>query len=165
MKYSAFEFPSGWQWYLTHPFTFLHDVRNNIVWMFQRIFRGWDNRVTWGIDDYLNYMMPVWLQKMLEDKTGVPGMMFSEEDYDSENDCYKEGVLEKRDVEYHEIIQNIIAGFKANQAIHDIPITYRIEDGVRVFNREKYEREYAMLEAIFNKGMRLFKEYYNTLAD
>jgi hypothetical protein len=155
MKYKTFEMPSAWQWYIKHPLGFLKDVNRNIVWMFQRIFRGWDNRVTWALDDYLNEMIPTWLEKLIEDKQGVPSMMFSPEDYLDDGGTLKEGVLERGEQEYNEILRKIIVGFKANTKMHDIEI----------ITKEQYLEEYSRLEAIFDEGMHLFNKYYNTLAD
>jgi len=155
---NVFEMPCGWQWYLRHPFEFLKDVGRNIEWMFQRIFRGWDNRVTWALDDYLNEMIPVWLEKLIKDKQGVPDRMFSEEDEFQDEDGvvqYKEGALERGEQEYNEVLRKIIAGFKANVEM----------DNIEFITKEQYLEEYGRLEVVFDEGMRLFHEYYNTLAD
>ena len=57
-------FPNGLCGYrityaLTHPWKIFEKYLREIKYAWQRIFKGWDNRVIWSIDFYLAKMIPV----------------------------------------------------------------------------------------------------------
>lgn len=83
-----------------HPWTFLWLCWRELQYAWQRIFRGWDDRVIWSIDWYLAEVMPVWIRRLKETKIGYP--MGMEED------------------EWDKILDGIIEGFEAAYRIMDL---------------------------------------------
>jgi len=67
-------------YYLTHPWKIFSEIKRNLRWAWQRIFRGWDDRVIWSIDSYLFEMLPIWLRELKEIKTGIPLIMYDDSD-------------------------------------------------------------------------------------
>jgi len=45
----------------------VRELKYQIKWAWQRLFRGYDDRVWWNLNSYLCKMLPVWLRKI---KTG-----------------------------------------------------------------------------------------------
>ena len=81
-------------WYLLlHPWKIISESCNHLHWAWQRVFRGWDDRVAWGIDWHLAKMLPVWINRMKEYGNSYPGDLTYEE--------------------WHGILDEMIIGFKA----------------------------------------------------
>jgi hypothetical protein len=136
---------------LTHPWLILGHVLDEIKYFFQRGFMGYDERVIWGIDSYLAKMLPVWIEKLVEVKKGVPGQMFKDEDIDpNTGNILDESIMKLRKKEYDEILQNIVGGFRAYTKIEDA---------------ERESDEYKKLKKEYEDGFALFKEYFGTLWD
>jgi len=102
-----------------HPFhehiyhTWL-DLTNPIKWAWQRLTRGWDDRVIWSIDYYLAEMMPVWLRKLAKDKQGIPASMFGDNWIEPTSD--EDEAAEQR---WNGILHEMIDGFEAAKRIID----------------------------------------------
>jgi len=61
------------RYYLLHPWWAVHDfIIYECRWAWQRIFRGWDDRVAWDITSYLLANMPAWLRQLKEHQHGIP---------------------------------------------------------------------------------------------
>ena len=122
-------------------FYFIEAIPREIKWAWQRVFRGWDDRVVWSIDIYLNKNMPLWLDKLKKTKQGVPVVMFPD-DY-SGNDV----VIEKEDKEkWDRELDKMIMGFKANDNLCFVKCS---------------ESD----EALWKEGIESFVKYYNNLWD
>ncbi len=147
-----------------------------IRWAWQRLYRGWDDRVIWNVDIYLARMLPIWLGVLRDSKLGVPANLCTKSvDYGA---VIWEGVLDK-----------IINGFIAAQ--HIAEIDFPILDDLRSLEKRRYGRilrpwideEYAQSKQLqkeldfgpelkrqegvaykeFQEGMDLFKEYFFSL--
>jgi len=136
--------------FFIRPWIAIEFVWGHVVWAWQRVFNGYDDRVIWGIDFYLSRMMPLWLQQLKEKKHGVPGIMFEEEDHDKNGNVLDDS-LEKRLKEYNAILDKIILGFKSYTELDN-----------RCDIRSK---EYKVLRKNFDQGFDLLKKYYGTLWD
>ncbi len=79
---------------------------DRIRWAWQRLTRGWDDRVIWSIDIHLARVIPIWLQALKEDKMGVPS-----------NLCTKS--VEDGEEIWDDILDTIIKGFLAAQRIQE----------------------------------------------
>jgi hypothetical protein len=134
---------------LLHPWIIAEYWIEEIKYAWQRVFRGWDDRVVWSIDWYLANTIPKWLQMLKEKKHGVPGMMFEKTDYIGEDYEIPEEIFNKRNEEYNAILDEIIEGFVAYQNMSDI------------YDREKLDP----LQQKFDKGMKLFVKWFNTFWD
>lgn len=134
---------------LLRPWEIAEEIWHRIKWAWQRVYKGWDNRVVWSIDAHLARMIPIWIRKLKEDKCGVPMMMFQESDCNSEDNwSISEEVTNKRNEEYNAILDEIAEGFEAY-----------LERG------SWSDEENELLTQKFNRGMELFVKYFETFWD
>lgn len=77
-----------------------YKIWHPIKWAWQRLYRGWDDRVIWGIDIYLAKMIPIWLHRLKEIQHGYPAQFEGPEEWD-------------------EVLAIIIDGFEAARQIQD----------------------------------------------
>ena len=132
---------------LTHPLIIIKGCINEVRWAWQRIFRGWDDRVVWGIDTYLAEMIPQWMRKLKEDKHGFPALMFGDNNWNKfSNDHFFPGTEETAVRRYELILDTIIEGFE----------TYA--------KAERYRRTPEDDRKIDN-AMKFFVEYFPTFWD
>lgn len=134
---------------LLRPWLILEYWLDEIKYAWQRVFRGWDDRITWSLDYYLAEKIPLWLTKLKEDKNGVPMQIIQDGDCVGENHDIPNDILELRQKEYHEILDKIIRGFVAYREMNE------------VFTKEETEP----LQKEFNKGMELFVEWFSSFWD
>ena len=140
---------------ITHPWVVLKDWGYEIKWAWQRIWRGWDDRVVWSIDYHLDEMLPVWLEQLIKVKQGVPMMMFHDEDMITEGK-YRGGIKDEamklRSKEYDAILQKIADGFRMHRKLGDLEFKY-----------DSPEEKAA--EAQFDEAFDLFHRFYETFWD
>ena len=104
------------KYYLTHPWEILFEIKRNLVWAWQRVFRGWDDRVVWSIDFYLFEMMPQWLRQLKEVKHGTPIWCFEAigAEFDDEvTHSYSDKAHDKASAHFDYVIDKMIEGFEA----------------------------------------------------
>lgn len=132
---------------LTHPLIIIKGCINEVRWAWQRVFRGWDDRVIWSIDIYLSEMIPLWLKKLKQYRHGVPSCMFGTNNWNrySCKDFFP-GTEDTARRRYDIILNYIIEGFEL----------YR-EAGPY----ERDEEDRAKVEL----AKRLFMEYFSTFWD
>lgn len=144
-------FPNGFGSYnsyyvLTHPWYIAEEYSRQIKWAWQRVFRGWDDRVIWSIDGHIAKYLPIWLRELKNDKCGVSSMMFKEEDYIDENYNVSDETMEIRRKEYNDILEEIAQGFE-------------------VYYKDNWFTEDSDDYKIFNNSFDLLKKYFGTLWD
>ena len=140
---------------ITHPWVILKDWGYEIKYAWQRVFKGYDERVVWSIDYYLDKMLPIWLEQLIKDKQGVPMMMFHDEDMITEGKYrggIKDDAMELRSKEYDAILQKIADGFRMHRKIDDLEFKYDSPE----------EKE---AQAQFDEAFELFHQFYSTLRD
>jgi len=133
-----------WRW--------LDMIPRRIHWAWQRLTRGWDDTVIWGIDTYLSEVMPVWLEKLRDNKQGIPSEMFNDEDFD-ESDNYNatdEGRA-RAEARWNEILDIMILGFRSANRL----IMYDWD--TKAEQRQLYRQ--------WRAGARLFAKHYFSLWD
>lgn len=123
------------------------DIQSEIKWATQRVQDGFDERVAWSIDYYLNENMPKWLTSLC--KHGTPSSMFTKEELEEAGGISNES-HEKAHARWNEQIQIMIAGFEAAKEIEDKWIT------------ESEDNEHWKA---FHLGMDTFKKHYFSLWD
>jgi hypothetical protein len=133
---------------LTHPQLIIEEVLNQTKWAWQRVYRGWDDRVVWSIDDYLSKMIPQWIKQLKEVKHGIPIEMFDSEDWDEEKSTYIQNAEERAEKKWDNILDQIIDGFEAYEKM-----------------KEKYVYEDLELKNKFENGFNLFMKYFSGLWD
>lgn len=129
----------------------LEDIKDQIKWAVQRVQQGYDERVAWSIDYYLNDMMPKWLTELkpVEGKIqGIPMSMYSEEELNS-NEISKEAD-ERAKAKWSNELDTIIQGFIAAKEIEE--------------NWIKESKDNEKWQA-FNKGFDALKRNYFSLWD
>lgn len=109
----------------------------------QRVQRGYDDSVAWGVDIFLNQNMPEWLEE-IKKSSGYPSSLV-----ENPNDEITPEMEENNIKQWHKILDEIILGFKTAKKISDIEYD----------TKEEYEE----LLAVFNRSMDLFKMYYFNL--
>ena len=136
-----------------HPITNLRELGDHIKWMHQRIWRGWDDRVAYGIDWYLCKNMPAWIAKMKQYGNSY-----------AMNNTYEE---------WHKILDSIADGFSAGNRLleDDLPAWCELYDsgwdGEALPDGflSKLEGERNEAKEKFDKGMKLFVAWFFSLWD
>ena len=131
----------------THPHKIVEFCFDEIKYAWQRVFRGWDDRVIWSVDIYLTEKIPLWLKELQYCKVGVPIRFFENpEKIEYSNEEHKIA----RD-KWNKELQVMIDGFSASKKIHDLE-----------WNTKEEEEE---LYITFEKGMQSFTKNYFSLWD
>ena len=131
----------------THPHKIVEFCFDEIKYAWQRVFRGWDDRVIWSVDIYLTEKVPLWLKELQDCKIGVPIRFFEHpEKIEYSNEEHKIA----RD-KWNKELQVMIDGFSASKKIHDLE-----------WNTKEEEEE---LYITFEKGMQSFTKNYFSLWD
>ena len=131
----------------THPHKIVEFCFDEIKYAWQRVFRGWDDRVIWSVDIYLTEKVPLWLKELQDCKVGVPIRFFENpEKIEYSNEEHKIA----RD-KWNKELQVMIDGFSASKKIHDLE-----------WNTKEEEEE---LYITFEKGMQSFTKNYFSLWD
>ena len=134
---------------LSHPWKIVEAISQQTIWAWQRVFRGWDDRVIWSIDYYLEENIPQWMKGLKEKGHGIPSVLA--EDYDLNLDTH-EGMQDGIKV-WGMILDDIAEGFIAKRKL------------------DFYEIDSDDIEAIeeaeksFNKAMSLFVKYFGDFWD
>lgn len=129
-------------WYARHPLEFFRDILSEIKWAWQRVFRGWDDRVVWSIDAHLAKYMPQWIER-LKEHPGVP--------VNSITDFTSDEEFEMLLIKWHKELDVIIDGFRAADRIINRSYDYRSVT-YKALKEEDYQKVI--------KGLEKFKDYY-----
>jgi hypothetical protein len=118
---------------------FCDDVRNETIWSYQRLFRGYDDRWRWDVAGELTPIL-------------IDCLTF----YKNETSCYPSSLANRE--EWNKILDDIILGFKARKEIDFLfQKEFKTDDDLL--------KEYRKLEKIKIRGMKLFSKYYDSLWD
>jgi hypothetical protein len=151
------KFPKGFCGYapmyaLLHPWLMVAEFFRQCKWAWQRVFRGWDDRVIWSIDSYLAEKIPAWISE-LKGNIGVSTMFFDGLPNDATGNYSDEEHNLARNKQ-DEVYQKIIDGFKAYSRMSD--------EVIAEYNKPELYKE---LMTKYNDGFDLFKKYFGTLWD
>jgi hypothetical protein len=152
------KFPKGWGDYspyytLFHPWVVFSYWYRNIRWAWQRVFRGWDDRISWSVDYYLAKNLPLWIKQLKEDGHGIPTVMWEDSDFDKNNNYATTPESDKKAEEkWDNILDQIILGFETYQQMQDEVIW---ENNPKYFEMNKK----------FENGFDLLKKYFGNLWD
>lgn len=137
-------------WYaLSHPHVLFMDLMREIKWAYQRVSRGWDDRAVWGVDWWLNHILPDILFQLKTHKQGTPMKFYEGLEHD-ENYCYSEESDNIAQERWNKELDKMIAAFQ---------IAKQIDDCVYTLEQEKE------LEKIVEEGMLSFVKNYRGLWD
>jgi len=144
------KFPKGiFHYRTTHalmrPWIIFRGVIDELTWAWQRVFRGWDDRVVWGLDMYLAEMIPKWLALLKDEGFGVPVSMFEDGDFD-ENYNPTEEATNRAVAKYNEILDDISLGFKC-YATGDL---WDISNPNQEFMKSNFDHAFQLLHEHFS---------------
>lgn len=161
------------------------DWRTYTSWVqfyYQRATRGWADCDVWGLDSYLNEWMPDALRRLAMTKQGIPSSVFEDKDFDEFGKCSDES-MERASNKWNLILAKIIIGFEANKRMmnneyeselgpvpgFDGDFLESLNDPMQqALRKERNELEKPLRERdekLFQEGMVLFVEHYNSLWD
>jgi hypothetical protein len=138
--------------FITKPWEFPKSCYRHAKWAWQRVFRGWDDRVTWSLDSYLSEMIPQWLEHLKATSSGVPMDFYEEKDWTNPSSEITETEMELAVKKFNSTLDEMSEGFLAYK---------RIQEESLWTNNPEYEG----LNNKFNKGMELFVKYFSDLWD
>lgn len=135
-------------------YNFCEEYWYKIKWGFQRMFRGYDDRMLWDYPHYNAQLTIKVLKKLQKNKTGYP--IVDDSDILPNNDIHPDA-QRKWDV----TLGKIIAGFKA--FVDEDEVFVRNSEGKYDSKASKKERE--RLRAKWKEGSELFIKFYGNLWD
>jgi len=142
---------------LSNPLEVLDAGWDRVKWAYQRVYRGYDDRATWGISYWLNDMMPKILSQMKGSAYGIPMAFFNEEMDDDGN--YTEEEETKASERYDKVIADLIWAFEEMKRLEDFEFDYKnktVKQNMAEYNKRMKEAK---------KKMGLLIEYYYEIGD
>ena len=135
---------------LGNPHILFMDLMRQIKWAYQRVRVGWDERVCWSVDYWLDSIMPDILLRLKNTKQGTPIQFYEGLPHDENYNYGDEGdkIAQER---WGEELGKMIAGFLASKKINDW--------------KYKTDEELEVLELVFENGMKSFVDNYHSLWD
>ncbi len=133
---------------ITHPWEIIKYVKRQLKYAWQRVFKGYDERVSWQLDYYLAKMIPLWISDIRHAKVpGVPMSFFDEYPHDENYNCSEEDE-KKAEEKWHRILMEIEYGF---------------QDYLKLDDLEFNDPERKNMEKRFEKAFDLLQEHWNEL--
>jgi len=114
---------------------FIKDSRNQIVYAWQRVFRGFDDRMFWGISSQLSPMMVEIIDWYIKNKSGYPASLLTEK-------------------EWNNIMKQIKEGFESDIKLDKME-----------YCGKYWKRKWDRLDKKREKGLMLFAKYYADIWD
>lgn len=139
---------------IIRPHLVIAEWWRQVVWAWQRVFRGWDDRASWSVDYWLDDKMIAILTRLKETKHGTPTDFFDGFEHD-ENYGYSDEDHNKATTLWDAEIDKMISAFKASKELEELDF----------ITREQYSAERKRLNGIFEEGMKSFTKYYKSLWD
>ena len=130
---------------LSHPWEGLGYARRHLKWGWQRLFRGWDDRVIWSIDYHLAKNIPVWMRELKLRSHSIPARISVPEDYVDENYNTSDETFQIRINQWNKILEDIAKGFDSYLEIEDLPYD---SDEIRE-KRDDFEKGFDLLREWF----------------
>jgi len=135
---------------LKNPLCLIEDAFYQIKWAWQRVFRGWDDRVVWSIDQHLSEKIPVWLDVLKKTKSGLPATMFDEDAFQPPDYSASKESWARAEEKWNKTLDIISEGFQAY---------------IKIMNEVPQGQELIDLEEKFQIGFDLFKDCFRDLWD
>lgn len=140
------------------PISILHQIRDEIKWAYQRVFRGWDDRASWGIGYWLNDIMPDILRMALEKGQGIPITFFDKEP-DLQDGNYSRPQELKAEIRMRNTYLDLISAFKEMKELEDYQFDWKNK------TQKQNLKEYSDKMKSAKKKLRLLIDYYWELGD
>jgi hypothetical protein len=139
---------------ITHPWLIVDELARQVKWAWQRVFKGWDDRVIWSVDWHIAKMLPIWMRELKKYGHGTPSCLFTDADeYTDETGtiCIKPESEVRASKEWDDILENVALGFESYLKMNDL-MDWRLP-------------EYKIEEEKFNKGFELLKTWFGSFWD
>ena len=145
-----------WRW-ATDKFeqeTGIYHYRRDIK---QRLLYGISESDAWSLDAYFNDLIPRGIKYIRNSKCGVPGIIYNEHG-EAIYDCvlHNNVSIDEGLKIWTEILDDIIAGFEANQVSQEFDELYKVD-------RDRRDRIIDNRTYVFRKGMALLANNWNHL--
>jgi len=143
-------------WTLTHPWELVEDGWREARWAWQRVFRGWDDRVCWGVNYHLADVIPQWMRQMQEVAHGFPATLYDESPTGIATSVMSlpENPDEDPNMKvWKDILEEIAVGFEAYRETDE-------NDYSSIWEKGQEERLVK-----YEKGFDLFRKYFPDLWD
>ena len=127
------------------------DTKFELGKAWQRAVRGYDDSMVWNHHSWHSEYTAKMLRQLAAEKHGCPGNLWDGKKKDDECHKWKKTLIE------------IAEGFEAATAIDDMD--WFTEDKNGEYDKKVSEKKRAVLEKKFDKGMKLYVEYYQNLWD
>ncbi len=115
------------------------DFKYEIIWAWQRVFKGYDERWDWGTVSQLQTIMPKCLRELKRIHHGCPPDLWDKSK--KKKECWK----------WTMILEKIARGFEASAELHELA-----KNKGKKFEKLIKER---------NEGLKLFVKYFENLWD
>jgi hypothetical protein len=139
---------------IARPWLIVEEWGRQVGWAWQRVFRGWDDRVIWSIDWHIAEMLPIWIRELKKDKCGIPSMFFKDgDDYVDPDGVVdiKPEAMERAKKEWDSVMESVAIGFESYLAREE----YKFET----------KEEELELTKKFEKGFELWGKYFGAFWD
>ena len=139
----------------------INDWKFEIKWAWQRVFRGYDDRLTWDLHSYISDYLPKLIREMKKMAHGYPSSHTGKSEI-------------KNIKQWKEILEKIAKGFDAAKKIENTDYMKKIKlkkPKKDIFGKDSYvdykfdKKCYNKLNKEFEEGVELFKKWYFNLWD
>lgn len=149
-------FPYTRKYHLTHPWTAIRPFLKSLEYAGQRAFRGWDDRVLWGIDYHILWQLPIWL-KEFKKLDHITPMAINTRQWNEILDDMIEGL----EAGYKYISNDLPILDKALENTKDTIDFQDYADAIEALGgSEQINKESDELTEKFNKGFHLFHLWF-----
>lgn len=140
-------FSSSWRYAIPR---FFRDIRFRTKMAYQRVVRGYDDEMIWGHHSLHSRITAEILRKLAKDKVGCPMELYDRKN--KKDECAK----------WRDILIEMAEGFEATTAIDNME--YYVKKRGK-FDHIESNKKYKKLKSKFDKGMKLYHQYYISLWD
>jgi len=135
---------------ILHPWIIIKYMFREVIYAWQRAFRGWDDTATWNINLYLAELIPQLLRNLKENRMGIPGSCIDDETMNNNGVWSSDKAEAEAMLKWDTVLIEMITGFEA----------YKKMDEASYFSPER-----KFYKVQFNRAMDLFKIHFDDLWD
>jgi hypothetical protein len=160
MHWTKYKLP----WWVRYGLWFkLGEGKRSIIYAYQRVHRGYDDRMVWGFNTYAIEQMLEILKWHRENRMGSPYVtdeanVLKTKEKTTKKDPYDDKNVHKR---YDEALDIMIEGFQSLLDIDEV----HIEDKTGEYDHKASQKERDRLWAKWQKGAKLFVDNINGIWD
>jgi len=114
---------------------------------------GYSYRDLWDFDDYLCDIIPPAIRQLAKKHTGCPSDLYDKKA--TNNECHK----------WEEILEEIAQGFEAAKEITHIRYFKNVKQKDGYYSHEIDKKKAKLLAKKYDRGTKLFKDYFLSLWD